>query len=73
LDVLDPWRLPARQTEDIHLPFTRPDIPLWTSPQGILTEDDSYFLVTENFSQTQPASEPGNPNYVAPLTGWFSP
>lgn len=33
LDVLDPWRLPARQTEDIHLPFTRPDIPLDLSPQ----------------------------------------
>lgn len=28
LDVLDPWRLPARQTEDIHLAFTRPDRPL---------------------------------------------
>ena len=28
LDDLDPWRLPARQTEDIHLPFTRPDYPL---------------------------------------------
>ena len=28
LDVLDPWRLPARQTEDIHLAFTRPDYPL---------------------------------------------
>lgn len=33
LDVLDPWRLPARQTEDIHLPFTRPDIPLGLTPQ----------------------------------------
>ena len=28
LDDLDPWRLAARQTEDIHLPFTRPDRPL---------------------------------------------
>jgi hypothetical protein len=26
LDVLDPWRLPARETEDINLPFVRPDI-----------------------------------------------
>lgn len=25
LDVLDPWRLPARETEDITLPFVRPD------------------------------------------------
>jgi hypothetical protein len=33
LDVLDPWRLPARQTEDIHLPFTRPDRPLTVTTQ----------------------------------------
>jgi hypothetical protein len=25
LDVLDPWRLPARETEVITLPFVRPD------------------------------------------------
>lgn len=25
LDVLDPYRLPARQTEQINLPFARPD------------------------------------------------
>jgi hypothetical protein len=34
LDVLDPWRLPARETEDINLPFVRPDYPL-TDPQAI--------------------------------------
>jgi hypothetical protein len=28
LDVLDPWRLPARQTEQITLPFYRPDLDL---------------------------------------------
>lgn len=28
LDVLDPYRLPARQTETITLPFIRPDRPL---------------------------------------------
>jgi len=28
LDVLDPYRLPARQTENITLPFCRPDVPL---------------------------------------------
>ena len=26
LDVLDPYRLPARQTEPINLPFVRPDV-----------------------------------------------
>lgn len=28
LDDLDPYRLPARQTEIITLQFTRPDVPL---------------------------------------------
>lgn len=28
LDNLDPYRLPARQTENITLPFVRPDRPL---------------------------------------------
>ena len=28
LDELDPYRLPARQTEIITLKFTRPDVPL---------------------------------------------
>ena len=28
LDDLDPYRLPARQPEDITLPFARPDEPL---------------------------------------------
>lgn len=28
LDVFDPWRLPPRQTENIALRFTRPDVPL---------------------------------------------
>lgn len=34
LDVLDPYRLPARQTEDITLPFIRPDRPLTTGVPG---------------------------------------
>jgi len=63
LDVLDPWRLPARQTEDIHLPFTRPDTPLWTAPEGIMVEDDNYFLVTEDFNQPQ----------ADDLNGWMVP
>ncbi len=27
-DQFDPWRLPARQTEKINLPFVRPDLPI---------------------------------------------
>lgn len=28
VDQFDPWRLPARQTENITLPFVRPDVPI---------------------------------------------
>ena len=41
LDQFDPWRLPARQTENIALRFPRPDTSIATGPVGgnqILTE-----------------------------------
>ena len=31
LDVFDPYRLPARQTEQINLPFVRPDVSIAVS------------------------------------------
>lgn len=60
LDQLDPYRLPARQTERINLDFVRPDLPLtgvgpannliayvWALENGDLfgTEDGNYFQV----------------------------
>ena len=47
-DVLDPYRLPAAQSENISLTWARPDAPLATSPQGVITEDGNYFLITED-------------------------
>jgi len=41
LDKFDPWRLPARQTENIALRFPRPDVSVATGPIGgnqIMTE-----------------------------------
>jgi hypothetical protein len=41
LDKYDPWRLPARQTENIALRFPRPDISVATGPvsgQQVVTE-----------------------------------
>lgn len=41
LDKFDPWRLPARQTENIALRFPRPDVSIATGPIGgnqIMTE-----------------------------------
>lgn len=46
-DKLDPWRLPARQTENIALRFSRPDLPLVSQPYGLLDEQENYFLISE--------------------------
>jgi hypothetical protein len=48
LDELDPYRLPARQTERITLPFVRPDTPIPTNPSGLISEDGNTFVTTEN-------------------------
>ena len=47
-DQYDPYRLPARQPDNIVLPFTRPDTPIGTDPAGVITQDDNYFLITED-------------------------
>jgi hypothetical protein len=47
-DELDPYRLPARQTERITLPFVRPDVPLTSQPYGVISEDGNTFLVNES-------------------------
>jgi hypothetical protein len=54
-DVFDPWRLPARQSEDITLPFYRPDVPLGVTPpperydgEFRLTEGDEYRLTDDD-------------------------
>lgn len=43
LDDYDPYRLPARQTEDIHLRFNRPDVSL--SSGGPIPNTTSLFGV----------------------------
>jgi hypothetical protein len=48
LDELDPYRLPARQVENLVLPFTRPDQSVATQPNGLVTQDDDYFIITED-------------------------
>lgn len=49
VDDLDPYRLPARQTERITLPFVRPDVSVATDPAGLISEDGNTFVTTENF------------------------
>jgi hypothetical protein len=48
LDELDPYRLPPRQPDQITLPFVRPDTPLNSDPDGLVTEDDNNFLISSN-------------------------
>ena len=56
LDNFDPWRLPARQTENIALRFPRPDVSVATGPIGgnqLLTENgfqnnNSVFVTGNN-------------------------
>jgi hypothetical protein len=56
LDELDPYRLPARETEDITLPFYRPDVDLTDpSPMAVrdvlgrrLQTDDGQSIMTDD-------------------------
>jgi hypothetical protein len=48
LDVLDPYRLPARQPDRIVLPFVRPDVSIATAPAGLISQDGDDFITTEN-------------------------
>ncbi|MEN9419815.1 MAG: hypothetical protein RI988_3436 [Pseudomonadota bacterium] len=51
LDDFDPYRLPARETEQITLRFVRPDESIATDPAGVISEDGNIFLVTEDFEE----------------------
>lgn len=48
MDHFDPYRLGPPPTDNIVLPFTRPDTPLPTNPSGFITQDGDYFLITED-------------------------
>jgi len=46
-DEYDPYRLPARQPENIALRFARPDTPIATNPAGTIAENGDQFLINE--------------------------
>lgn len=54
VDIYDPWRLPARQAENITLDHPRPDISLTVSPPPagasvfLITTENLFNLSTEN-------------------------
>lgn len=48
LDQFDPYRLGPPPTDNLVLPFTRPDTPIPTSPSGVISQDGNLFLITED-------------------------
>lgn len=48
VDQYDPYRLAPRPTDQIVLPFTRPDVPLNTQPSGVITQNGENFIVTSD-------------------------
>jgi hypothetical protein len=47
-DNYDPYRLPQAQTDNIVLPFVRPDASVATNPSGVITQDGTQFVVSED-------------------------
>lgn len=47
-DDYDPYRLAPRKPDQITLPFVRPDTPIPTSPSGVITQDGTQFVVSED-------------------------
>jgi hypothetical protein len=68
LDNFDPWRLPARQTENIALRFPRPDVSVATGPIGgdqLVTAppgnpNENSIFITQTQEQATTAGEPGD-------------
>lgn len=47
-DDYDPYRLAPRAEDQVVLPFVRPDTPIATNPSGIVTQDGTQFIVSED-------------------------
>ena len=86
VDNFDPWRLPARQTENISLRFPRPDISIATGPIGgnQITTENGFTNQNSIFIQGVPAANTQgdlntmsnvvpSPMTLAPKVGSVSP
>ena len=47
-DDYDPYRLAAKPEDQVVLPFVRPDTPINTAPSGVITQDGTQFIVSED-------------------------
>lgn len=48
LDQYDPYRLSPRPEDKVALPFVRPDVPLATNPSGLIAQNGTQFIVSED-------------------------
>jgi hypothetical protein len=64
-DQLDPYRLPARQTERINLRFPRPDVSVAVDPDGIVTSPDQDWTLSPE-QNTQTPENNGNLDNLSP-------
>lgn len=47
-DNYDPYRLAAKPEDQVVLPFVRPDTPINTNPSGLIVQDGTEFIVSED-------------------------
>jgi hypothetical protein len=47
-DQYDPYRLAPRRPDQVVLPFTRPDVPINTHPNGLIQEAGELFVIVED-------------------------
>ena len=47
-DDYDPYRLAPRAPDRIVLPFVRPDTNIATNPSGVISQDGTQFIVSED-------------------------
>ena len=68
LDVLDPWRLPARASERTNLRFPRPDVSVATGPIGgnQITTQNGNALYIQGIPGSSPQGDLSTASSVAP-------
>ena len=64
-DNLDPYRLPARQTERINLRFARPDVSVASDDDYLITTGGNQFYISTQ-QNTQTPQTNGNNDTIAP-------
>ncbi len=64
-DQLDPYRLPARQTERIQLRFPRPDVSVADTDSNLVTDPNGAYIISTQ-QNTQTPENNGNLDILSP-------